>query len=146
MTKNALKNHINNNCVYSLIMDETPDDLQAECVVNILYTNDTCAKPILLDTKYFNRNVNHRDIIGIFNDSREYYGLRRELCICFITDNASYMNLAFQHLQPLYLNSIHIIDPCHKLHNTISDLMKHKALKGIITFIHTRQRFFLIQF
>jgi hypothetical protein len=101
---------------FAVIVDETQDK-KCRSVLNILVTpntrdkdldNDFKLKSILIDTLFIDGSVDSNAIVRETNKSIINLGLNTDKMTAFVSDNASYMIKAYEVLQVIWPNSVHM--------------------------------------
>ncbi len=73
--------------------------------------NDFKLKSIVIDTLFIDESVDSNAIVRETNKSIINLGLNTDKITAFVSDNASYMIKAYEDLQVIWPNSVHMI--CH---------------------------------
>ena len=133
---------------FAVIVDETQDN-KCLSVLNILLTpsiryedlsNDFKLKSILIDTLFIDGSVDSNAIVRETNKPITNLSLNTDKITAFVSDNASYMIKAYEVLQVIWPNSVHMT--CHShIFNLVAETFRH-SFKEVDLFLAKMKSFF----
>ncbi|XP_055902175.1 uncharacterized protein LOC129938564 [Eupeodes corollae] len=124
-------------------IDETTDiqgRFVANVVAGVLSQNEDLRKKVLLNVVELEK-TNHSTIAQIFDETVNYFGIKKNKILLFLTDAAPYMIKAARGLKILYPKLIHVTCLAHALHRVAEQIRSN--FKNVDLLISSGKKIFL---